>query len=55
MKKRVWKFAALISSGSCLMAVGGCSAVIVDLIVQQSPLIVAALLNAILGSASSSP
>lgn len=55
MKKRVWKFAALLSSGSCLMAVGGCSAVIVDLLVQQVPLIVTALLNAILGSATSSP
>lgn len=44
MKKRIWKVSALIASGGLLFQLAGCGALLVDLAIQQIPVVLLGLL-----------
>ncbi len=44
MKKRMWKFAALVAAGGLVFQLGGCAALIADLAIQQIPVVLIGLL-----------
>lgn len=45
MKTRMWKYAALFVSGGVLLQLGGCGGLLMNLFIQQIPVLVLGALN----------
>lgn len=48
MKTRAMKYAALFLAGGVLLQLGGCVALVADIVIQQVPVILLGLLNSLL-------